>query len=138
MLQMLVSQIGVYWLWFLLFGSFGLFVANNGTRKSSWEFIQTLWSGVSYQRETEPVDEFFKGVLSNLLKSGFVDAFASIGPKYSKRRIEFTKYFREPGDFGIELRFSNKAWATNYFQQVRSYCETNNLPYKLQTGGTRY
>ena len=96
---MLLSEIGVYWLWILLFASFGFFVANNGTRRSSWEFIQTLWSVVSYQRETTPVDEFFESALSNLLNSGFVNASANVGPKYSKRRIEFKKYFNAaPGE----------------------------------------
>ncbi len=136
------SEFGVFWLWFLLVAYLGLWAANSDTRRDLrsfgadlWELFRTLWSMVSYQKEAEPIDQDFKGVLSRLLRSGFNDAFAYVRPKFSKRRIEFRKYIRKIGDYGIELRFRNDERASAFFQNVLSYCEANELSHRIESQG---
>jgi hypothetical protein len=91
---------------------------------------------VSNQKEAEPIDEIAKGVLSRLLRGGFQSSSAHFSLKYDKRRIEFRKYFRDPGEYGIELLFSNDKWASAYFQNVSSYCEARGFPYRIVPKGT--
>ena len=137
-----LSEIGVYWLWFLLIADLSLWAADRDFRRNLryfginlWELFRTLWGMVSYQKEAEPVDQDFKGLLSRLLRSGFKDAFAYVGPKYSKRRIEFRKYFRGIDRYGIELRFPNEGWGSEYFGALRSYCEADGLTYRIDSRG---
>ena len=138
---MLLSDIGVYWLWFLLVTWWGLKLADKKSRHSLfvslWEMFRVLWDAVLYKKEAEPIDVFFKDALAALLNSGFKDATAYVKPKYSKRRIEFRKYIRRAGDYGIELRFPSNRWATVYFEKVRTYCEARELPCRIETDTSR-
>ena len=95
---MALSEFGIFWLWFLIVAHCGLLIADKKFRFSLWELFRSLWSMVSYQKEVEPIDETAKGVLSRLLRSGFRNASAHFSLKYDKRRIEFRKYIRDPGD----------------------------------------
>jgi hypothetical protein len=90
----------------------------------------------SYQKEAEPLDQDFKAVLSRLLRSGFDDAFAYVGPKYSKRRLEFRKYFSGVGSYGIEFRFPCGRWASAYFDTLRSFCEAESITYTIESRGS--
>lgn len=137
---MQLSDIGILWLWFLLAAWWGLKLADNVSREGLWnipvgiwKLFRIMWDMVSYRKETEPVGESFKGILSQLLRSGFNDATAYVKPKYSKRLIEFGKYIRAVGEYGIELRFPGDQWAAPYFGKVREYCEAHHIPYLIET-----
>ena len=137
---MLLSEFGIYWVWVLLTAWWGLRLADKTTRQSLWNLgvdlwglLRVQWDTVSYQKETEPVGKFFKGVLASLLKSGFKGATASVYPKFSKRRITFRKYIRAIGEYGIELRFPGDKWALDYIEKVRTYCEIHHIAYRIET-----
>ena len=50
----------------------------------------------------------------------------------SKLAIQFDKYIRGPGDYGIELVFPVLKWSREFAPQVEAYCHAQDLPLRVR------
>ena len=72
--------------------------------------------------------------IAYLLRSGFRGAWVRIRPETagSKLAIQFDKYIRGPGDYGIELVFPAFKWARDFAPQVEAHCQALGLPLRVR------
>ncbi len=73
-------------------------------------------------------------VIAYLLRSGFRGAWVRLRPAVSdsKLAIQFDKYIRGPGDYGIELVFPVLKWSRAFAPQVEAYCQDKDLPLRIR------
>ena len=137
---MTLSGIGVLLLWGILLTHLTVIAINPKARTALCGIWQTLWQGLwwfisdwrSHPKERTEIGESIEILLSCLVRSGFRSAEVWVHHKSSRRRIHFKKYIREPGDYGIELVFTKHKWASDYFVQLQTYCEHNEIPYRIR------
>lgn len=132
------SEISASYLWFALAVSPALLVGavllDSGRRKS----LRSLWQW-SWKDRGAPAPENRElaeigPAIAYLLRSGFRGAWVRIRPEAadSKLAIEFDKYIREPGDYGIELVFPAFKWARDFAPQVEAHCRALGLPLRVR------
>ncbi len=73
-------------------------------------------------------------VIAYLLRSGFRGAWVRIRPAAAecKLAIQFEKYIRGPGDYGIELVFPVLKWSREFAPQVQAYCRARELHLRVR------
>lgn len=80
-------------------------------------FLWFVKRGAPYTTET------IHAAIASLLKRGLDGGFLIIRISLSSRFIQFRKYIRSPGDYGIEFSFPKAQWSRDYFGQVAALCD---------------
>lgn len=73
-------------------------------------------------------------VIAYLLRSGFRGAWVRLRPAVAdtKLAIQFDKYIRGPGDYGIELVFPVLKWSRGLAPQLEAYCRAREMPMRVR------
>lgn len=82
-----------------------------------------------------PFDQLLK-FIDALLRRGRDGAFLIIKENDSKRFIQFSKYIKVKGDFGIELSFPRTDWSLPYYEDFQNYLKRQNIPFVIQKTNT--
>ena len=132
------SEISPSYLWFALAVSFallfGAFFLDSGRRRL---FRLPQRSSMRNGRRQDPVNHDFDQAataIAYLLRSGFRGAWVRLRPAAadSNLAIQFDKYIRGPGDYGIELVFPVLKWSRAYAPQVEAYCRDREMPLRVR------
>lgn len=138
--MMSLAAFAAAYLWFALTIS-TLFLAtgfclDSGIREAVKNFRQATDKAraASWQSDFSQLRES----LSDLIRSGFRAASLSVRAraKSSKFSLEFKKYIRAPGDYGVELVFPLYKWAQPFAEGIKSYCRDKNLPLRVRSKRT--
>lgn len=72
--------------------------------------------------------------ITSLIRSGLSGAGLRIEhqKKGSKLALQFIKYVRAPGDYGIELDFTVFKWARDHVSKIEAYCAAEGLPCRIR------
>ena len=131
-------EISPSYLWFTLVASFALLVGavalDSGRRRLSRLPRQAKRQGGRRQDPENLELAQAAPFIAYLLRSGFRGAWVRLRPAAadSKLAIEFDKYIRGPGDYGIELVFPVFKWARDYAPQIEAYCRARELPLRVR------
>ena len=87
---------------------------------------------IGVKKGLERTIEQTKGSINDLLKRGFDGGFLIITVAYTKKFIQFRKYIKSPGKYGIELCFPNAKWSHPYCMKLRSYCLENKIEFYVE------
>ncbi len=132
------SEISPSYLWFALAVSFallfGAFFLESGRRRLL-RLPQRGTGNVGGLPETENQDlSQAEPAIAYLLRSGFRGAWVRLRPAAaeSKLAIQFDKYIRGPGDYGIELVFPVLKWSRGFAPRIEAYCLDRKLPLRVR------
>ena len=73
-----------------------------------------------------------KSWLAILLRRGYQGGHILIAHGPSGRSLQFRKYIRGKGDYGLELRFPKTDWATEYWPMIQAFCEKAGRHYRVE------
>ncbi len=129
-----LSEIGVLWLWVITIVTCTLLLAVEDVLRSIRKIGGTLWQLfleiASLDKETVPIGTFVAECLPNLLRSGLKSASLVVRHRDTKHRLEFRKYFRETGEFGIDLIVPEDISSSDHFAEVRDFCIKNGYSFR--------
>jgi hypothetical protein len=83
-----------------------------------------IWRVIQIRRETErqwenlDANGIHRG-LEMLLKRGYDGGFAIVTEQGIDRFLQFRKYIRAPGDFGIHMHFPRTTWSELFQAAIR-------------------
>jgi hypothetical protein len=77
-------------------------------------------------------DGDFRKYLKVLLKRGCDRGFMIIEAPDPQRFIQFSKYFKDGGRFGLQFDFPNAPWSTEYFEGLKSLLQQRDYDYDIQ------
>lgn len=69
--------------------------------------------------------------IADLLKRGYDGGILIIQHTRSEIFLQFRKYIRSRGDYGIELGFPRAKWSEEYFSRLSDYCDDHGIDYIL-------
>jgi hypothetical protein len=72
-------------------------------------------------------------ILARLLSTARNGTVLIVRHADSERFLQVRKYFQDIHHFGIEFCFPNAAWAHDRFVKLRTYCENNNIAFRIGT-----
>lgn len=130
-----ISEIAVAYLWFVLIATFALMVVRAIGDQKLRDNFRDIKKNRSERYPQRPLERDFSRVeprISLLLRSGFRSAQVTIRHEDSKRYLEFKKYIRGVGDYGIELVLPSYKWAREYLPRVQAYCDENEISYRIR------
>ncbi|MDJ0945255.1 MAG: hypothetical protein QNJ30_17440 [Kiloniellales bacterium] len=112
----------------------GLVFLDSGRRKAARQ-AQRRNGTQARARETENHDLAQAApAIAYLLRSGFRGAWVRLRPAAagSKLAIEFDKYIRGPGDYGIQLVFPVLKWSRDFAPRIEAYCRDRGMPLRIR------
>jgi hypothetical protein len=136
---MSITDIALGYLWFVLAATCILYARRffHPEVRESWDKFKRTWRDPeSDEDRLRVLESDFSQVeagIARLLRSGFDEAILVVQNVGFERFIQFRKYIRDVGDFGIELGFPDVAWSQKYFAKLRAHCEENGIPYRIGT-----
>lgn len=103
-----------------------------------WRFGRDSVTGKTHrqvvaERSKQSFDDI-RGNLEYLLRSGYDGGFYVFRFKGKERFIQFRKYIRAKGDYGLELGFPRADWSRVYFPRLVNFCQDNDIPYAIRPG----
>lgn len=132
------TEISVSHLWFAFAFSFALlvvtFALKPGLRRAlRFPLRRNRKDGKPREIESQDFDQA-SSVIAYLLRSGFRGAWVRLRPARAdtKLAIQFDKYIRGPGDYGIELVFPVLKWSRGFAPRVEAYCRAHDLPLRVR------
>ena len=72
--------------------------------------------------------------IQNLLDQNGSDGTLIFNHKLSNKFLQFSKYACNTSNYGVELSFPKASWSTGYFEELKEYCVSKGVSYRIQEG----
>ncbi len=126
------SEIAVVYLWIVLASMVSMLVVmagfdgGIGRAIRSWRQIKARGGKPDAQEDLDLMARHIADLIRN--GTGVASLRFEHQKKGSKLALQFVKYIRAPGDYGIELEFTLFKWAQDYAPKIEAYCTAEGLP----------